>query len=111
MPSLHYHALYYGAINCDAIAVGLFVKRILRLDKLRLRGISGTRDEFLLAATAQNLRRMVKWLMPVTEKRKSRSVEAHLSRGNGEAAPATARPAKGARPGPGGAEFFNTIGQ
>jgi hypothetical protein len=32
------------------------LKRILKLDRLRLRGISGARDEFLLAATAQNLR-------------------------------------------------------
>ena len=36
------------------------LKRILRLDKLRLRGFNGARDEFLLAATAQNLRRMAK---------------------------------------------------
>src|SRR3712207_3766833 len=36
------------------------VKRILRLARLRLRGPSGTRDEFLLAATAQNLRRLAK---------------------------------------------------
>ena len=40
------------------------LKRILRLDRLRLRGLSGAHDEFLLAATAQNLRRMAKWLMP-----------------------------------------------
>jgi hypothetical protein len=33
-----------------------------------LRGISGAQDEFLLAATAQNLRRMAKWLMPSEEK-------------------------------------------
>jgi transposase len=43
------------------------LKRILKLDRLRLRGISGARDEFLLAATAQNLRRMSKWLMPTAE--------------------------------------------
>ncbi len=41
------------------------LKRILKLDKLRLRGPSGVRDEFLLAATAQNLRRMAKWLTPM----------------------------------------------
>ena len=40
------------------------LKRILKMDKLRLRGLTGAQDEFLLAATAQNLRRMVKWLMP-----------------------------------------------
>ena len=38
------------------------LKRILKLDRLRLRGLSGAHDEFLLAATAQNLRRMVKLL-------------------------------------------------
>lgn len=36
------------------------LKRILRLGRLRLRGPSGARDEFLLAATAQNLRRLAK---------------------------------------------------
>lgn len=43
------------------------LKRILKLDRLRLRGPSGAHDEFLLAATAQNLRRMAKWLVPVNE--------------------------------------------
>src|SRR5262252_2176227 len=43
------------------------LKRILNLRRLRLRGLSGARDEFLLAATAQNLRRMAKWLVPITE--------------------------------------------
>lgn len=38
------------------------LKRVLKLDRLRLRGPSGAHDEFLLAATAQNLRRMAKWL-------------------------------------------------
>ena len=39
------------------------LKRILKLDRLRLRGRRGARDEFLLAATAQNLRRMAKkWM-------------------------------------------------
>jgi transposase len=36
------------------------LKRILRLDRLRLRGPMGARDEFLLAATAQNLRKLAK---------------------------------------------------
>lgn len=40
------------------------LKRILKLDRLRLRGLTGAQDEFLLAATAQNLRRMVKRLIP-----------------------------------------------
>ena len=43
------------------------LKRILKLDRLRLRGLSGAHDEFLLAATAQNLRRMAKWLTPMTK--------------------------------------------
>jgi hypothetical protein len=38
------------------------MKRILRLDRLRLRGLSGAKDEVLLTATAQNLRRLVKLL-------------------------------------------------
>ena len=38
------------------------MKRILRLDRLRLRGLSGAHDEFLLAAIAQNLRRLARWL-------------------------------------------------
>jgi hypothetical protein len=41
------------------------LKRILKLDRLRLRGPNGARDEFLLAATAQNLRRMAKRLFPM----------------------------------------------
>lgn len=40
------------------------LKRILKLDRLRLRGLRSAQDEFLLAATAQNLRRMAKWLGP-----------------------------------------------
>jgi transposase len=40
------------------------LKRILRLDRLRLRGPCGARDEFLLAATAQNLRKMAKLIPP-----------------------------------------------
>ena len=36
------------------------LKRILRLSRLRLRGPRGARDEFLLAATAQNLRKLAK---------------------------------------------------
>jgi len=36
------------------------LKRIRRMDRLRLRGPNGARDEFLLAATAPNLRKMAK---------------------------------------------------
>jgi Transposase DDE domain len=42
------------------------LKRILRLDRLRLRGPSGARDEFLLAATAQNLRKLAKLIPSAT---------------------------------------------
>jgi hypothetical protein len=38
------------------------LKRILKLDRLRLRGPNGAKDEFLLAATAQNLRKMARLL-------------------------------------------------
>lgn len=38
------------------------MKRILRLDRLRLRGLNGVKDEVLLTATAQNLRRFAKLL-------------------------------------------------
>ena len=41
------------------------LKRILKLDRLRLRGPCGARDEFHLAATAQNLRKLAK-VFPVT---------------------------------------------
>jgi len=41
------------------------LKRILKVDRLRLRGPHGAKDEFLLAATAQNLRKMAK-IIPMT---------------------------------------------
>jgi hypothetical protein len=40
------------------------LKRILKLDRLRRRGPNGAQDEFHLAATAQNLRRLAK-LVPM----------------------------------------------
>ena len=42
------------------------LKRILRLGRLRLRGPNGAKDEILLAATAQNLRKLAK-LVPFPE--------------------------------------------
>ena len=39
------------------------LKRILKLDRLRLRGPNGAKDEFLLAATAQNLRKLAKLIL------------------------------------------------
>ena len=50
------------------------LKRIMKLDRSRLRGLSGAKDEFLIAAAVQNLRRMAKRLMPIA--------------GNGEMVPA-----------------------
>jgi transposase len=38
------------------------MKRVLKVDRLRLRGLNGAQDEFVLTATAQNLRRMAKYL-------------------------------------------------
>src|SRR3546814_8757464 len=40
------------------------LKRILKHDRLRLRGPNGARDELLLAATARNLHKMAK-LLPI----------------------------------------------
>ncbi len=42
------------------------LKRIPKLDRLRLRGPNGARDEFHLAATAQNLRKLAK-LIPMPQ--------------------------------------------
>jgi len=42
------------------------LKRILKLDRLRLRGPNGARDEFHLAAAAQNLRKLAK-LIPIPQ--------------------------------------------
>jgi len=52
--------------KCDQKVEMLFahLKRILKLDRLRLRGPNGALDEFLLAATAQNIRKMAK-LIPM----------------------------------------------
>jgi Transposase DDE domain len=38
------------------------LKRHLGFRRLRLRGITGATDEFLLAATVQNLRKLVRFL-------------------------------------------------
>jgi hypothetical protein len=37
------------------------LKRILKLERLRLRGLTGAKFEVLLAATAQNLRKLSKY--------------------------------------------------
>jgi hypothetical protein len=36
------------------------LKRIMKLDRLRLRGLTGAKDEFLMAATVQNLKKLAK---------------------------------------------------
>lgn len=53
----------YKQSRCERKKVEMLfahMKRILRLDRLRLRGLSGASDEFTLAATVQNLRRLAK---------------------------------------------------
>jgi hypothetical protein len=53
----------YQQSRCERKKVEMLfahLKRILRLGKLRLRGLSGASDEFTLAATVQNLRRLAK---------------------------------------------------
>jgi hypothetical protein len=46
------------------------LRRILRLGRLRLLGPCGTNDEFLLAATAQNLHKPAKILAAPQQTRK-----------------------------------------
>ena len=43
------------------------MKRNLGLTRLRLRGLTGASDEFLLAATVQSLRRLAKTIWPPPE--------------------------------------------
>jgi hypothetical protein len=53
----------YAASRCERKKVEMLfahLKRILRLNRLRLRGPCGARDEFHLAAAAQNLRKLAK---------------------------------------------------
>ena len=45
------------------------LKRIFRLGRLRLRGPLGAQDEFTLAATAQNLRRLAKFVARLPPRR------------------------------------------
>lgn len=58
----------YQESRCERKKVEMLfahLKRILRLDRLRLRGLNGARDEFTLAATVQNLRRLAKLASPL----------------------------------------------
>lgn len=55
----------YRRSRCERKKVEMLfahLKRLLKLDRWRLRGLTGAHDEFLLAATAQNLRRMARQL-------------------------------------------------
>ena len=53
-----YQRSYYQRRKVEMLFAHL--KCILKVDRLRLRGLTGAKDEFLLAATAQNLRKMAK---------------------------------------------------
>jgi hypothetical protein len=53
-----YQRSYYQRRKVEMLFAHL--KCILKVDRLRLRGLTGANDEFLLAATAQNLRKMAK---------------------------------------------------
>jgi len=70
------------------------LKRILRLERLRLRGPCAARDEFLLAATAQNPRKLAKLIPPPTRRRP-----------NGLPDQRGGQPRRVGNP-----DFFNTIG-
>lgn len=53
----------YQRSRCERKKVEMLfahLKSILKLDRLRLRGLTGATDEFMLAGIAQNLRRMAK---------------------------------------------------
>jgi hypothetical protein len=49
------------------------LKRNLGLTRLRLRGLAGASDEFLLAATVQNLKRLANAVWPPPETATTRS--------------------------------------
>jgi len=53
---------FYGRERKEVEMRFAHMKRIFKLDRLRLRGLSGARDEVLLTATARTLRRLVKFL-------------------------------------------------
>lgn len=58
----------YQQSRCERKKVEMLfahLKRILKLGRLRLRGLSGASDEFTLAATVQNLRRLAKLASPL----------------------------------------------
>ena len=54
------HLIVEPVSGCWVEMLFAHLKRILRLGRLRLRGLNGARTEFLLAAIAQNLRKLAK---------------------------------------------------
>jgi hypothetical protein len=53
----------YRRSRCERKKVEMLfapLKRILKLERLRLRGLTGANDELILAATVENLRRLAK---------------------------------------------------
>lgn len=76
------------------------LKRILRMGRLRLRGPCGARTEFLLAATAQNLRKLAKLVPQATPIAATTSISAVTG------SPLGQTPASGLQTSP----FFNRIG-
>ena len=61
----------YERSRCERKKVEMLfahLKSILKLDRLRLRGLSGANDEFTLAAVVQNLRRLAKLTLPAEPK-------------------------------------------
>lgn len=77
------------------------LKRILKLDRLRLRGPCGARDEFHLAATVQNLRKLAK-LIPAPSPAPATQPGTR---------PSTLPPRRPELHDHSGAKFFNGIGQ
>ena len=73
------------------------LKRILKLDRLRLRGPNGARDEFHLAAAAQNLSKLAKLIPMPMPKPGMTPAAAHEPRNCRRCPPSSA-------------DFFNGIG-
>jgi len=61
------------------------LRRILKLGRLRRRGPTGAKDAFLLAATAQNLRKLAAYIkptqLPATSRRAMRGMRSIRDRG------------------------------